>query len=92
MKGQGAKEWARAMEQKHERIRSNNVWRPVLRKDVPHVHALSTTWAMKKKASRICRARVNTRGFKQIPNMHYNPNNEASPMVNITTIRIVLIL
>ena len=47
---------------------------------------------MKKKANSDKRARVNAQGFEQIPWVHYNPEKKALPMVNMTTIRIILVL
>jgi Reverse transcriptase (RNA-dependent DNA polymerase) len=50
---------------------------------------LTTTWAMKKKANRKYRARINACGFKQKDGLHYNSTNTSSPITNDTTIRIM---
>jgi hypothetical protein len=47
---------------------------------------------MKKKADGTYRARLNCRGFEQVPGIHYKPNNIAAPVVALTTIRITLVI
>ena len=47
---------------------------------------------MKQKASREKQARINACGFEQIPGIHYDPNDKSSPVVNMTTIQIILTL
>ena len=37
-------------------------------------------------------ARINAHGFEQILGIHYGPNDESSPVVNMTTIWIILTL
>ena len=76
----------------HRRMLTDRVWHPRLRGAGKAFKTITSTWAMKKKASRDRRARVNARGFKQIPWVHYNPECKASPVVNMTTIRIILVL
>ena len=44
----------------------------IKRKDVPKDEKIITNeWAMKKKASSVCRARTNARGFEQTVGMHF---------------------
>ena len=76
----------------HKRVLKNKIWMPVLKSSVPDIKPVISTWAMKLKASRTRRVRVNARGFKQIPHVHYNPDDKASPVVNMTTFRIILII
>ena len=47
---------------------------------------------MKKKASGVYRARLNARGFEQVPGAHFDPTQIAAPVVNEATIFMVLIL
>jgi hypothetical protein len=47
---------------------------------------------MKKKANGTFRARLNGRGFEQVPGIHYDPKSIAAPVVCMMTIRIVFIL
>ena len=62
MKGKHGKR----LEEEHERMLKHNVWPPVKKDEVPkHAKVLSTTWAMKKKASGVHGARINARGFQQ---------------------------
>jgi hypothetical protein len=42
--------WQKAVDEGHERMLKHNVWKPVLRKDVPEgAKILTSTWAMKKR-------------------------------------------
>ena len=47
---------------------------------------------MKKKANGTYRARLNMRGYEQIPNVHYRPEWISAPVTNAVTIRILLVL
>ena len=90
MCGTQPKEWAKEVIKEHWRMVTNKVWKPILR--TKDMKTITTTWAMKQKASGDKQARVNARGFEQIPGVHYDPNDKASPVVNMTTIRIILTL
>jgi hypothetical protein len=71
----------------------NEVWVPVPKSELPEdAKILTSTWAMKKKANGTYRARLNGRGFEQVPGIHFDPKSIAAPVVSLTTIRIVLIL
>jgi hypothetical protein len=65
---------------------------------VPHEAApkgnkvLTSTWAMKKKASGTYHARLNARGYEQVAGKHYGKTSIAAPVTSDTTIRIVLML
>jgi hypothetical protein len=51
---------------------NGNVWTAVEKNTLsPDDKILTTTWAMKKKASGIFRARVNARGYKQVDGIRY---------------------
>ena len=47
---------------------------------------------MKKKANGTFRARVNARGFMQVPGEHYYGDSISSPVTNEATIRVILVL
>jgi hypothetical protein len=69
------------------------VWRTELKKDVPKgAKIITSTWAIKNKASGRYRARLNTRGYKQVDGRHFDSTNISSPVTNDATIRIVMIL
>lgn len=88
-----AAEWSKAVEEEHERMVENNVWTPVPKDDVPPgAKILTSTWAMKKKSNGKYRARLNGRGYEQVPGMHYDESSIASPVVSFITIRVALIL
>lgn len=93
MAGPKAKEWQQAIEQEHQRMVSHKVWKPVKKKQVPKwAKILTSTWAMKQKASGVLRARVNAPGFEQHPGEHYDKTGISSPVVNEASIFIILIL
>ena len=90
MKEDDVDEWIEGHDAEHERMLQNKVWRARLREDVPNERPITTTWADKLKASGVKRCRVNVRGFEQIAGIHYDPDSKSSPVVNMTSIRIVL--
>jgi hypothetical protein len=63
--------WKEAVEEEPHRMKENCVWSAVS-KDYLDSQAkiLTITWAMKKKASRMYRARINARGFEQVDGIH----------------------
>jgi hypothetical protein len=87
------KEWRAAIEEEYNRMEENEVWTPVPKSEVPpDAKVLTSTWAMKKKADGTYRARLNGRGFEQVPGVHYDPKSIAAPVVALTTVRIVFII
>jgi hypothetical protein len=87
------KEWNKAVEKEHGRMVDHKAWIAKDRGKIPvNAKVLTNTWAMKKKASGTFRARLNARGFEQIPGVHYDKTQISSPVVNEITIRMVLIL
>ena len=92
MVGPESTDWARQVAKEHGHMLKDKVWKPILRKAEGVKRTITSTWAMKKKANGDKRARVNARGFEQIPWVHYNPEKKASPVVNMTTIRIIMVL
>ena len=74
-------------------IRKHKVWEPVPIENVPKgAKILTSTWAMKKRANRTYRARMNACGYEQIDGMHYNEDAIAAPVANEIVIRMVLVL
>ena len=85
--------WHDAVEEEHERMVDHDVFEAVPRDKLPKdAKVLTSTWAMKKKASGIFRARMNARGFEQVDGIHYKSEDKASPVVQLTTVMIVLTL
>ena len=93
MNGKDQIKWLKAAEKQFGRFEKNRCFEPVERKDIdPTCTVMTSTWAMKKKASVKFRARLNARGFEQIEEEHYDPEHVFSPVTNEATIRIVLVL
>jgi hypothetical protein len=85
--------WKQAVEDEHQRMVDNEVWTPVPKSDVAtDAKILTSTWAMKKKSNGTLRARLNGRGFEQVPGVHFDPQSIAAPVVSMMTIRIVFVL
>ncbi len=93
MKTSDKPHWVKGVNEEHERFKKHKVFKAVPRAEVPLASKiLTSTWAMKKKASGIFRARLNARGYEQVPGKHYDPNSIAAPVTSDVTIRIVLTL
>jgi hypothetical protein len=93
IKGPDKKEWEKAVEEEHRKFEKYGVLKAVKIEDVPKsAKVMTTTWAMKKKASGKYRARVNARGYEQVEGLHYKADDIASPVANEMTVRIVLTL
>ena len=85
--------WLESVEEEHERMERAEVFRCISRGDLPsNAKVLTSTWAMKKKASGRKRARINARGFEQIDGIHYDKDTVAAPTVTETTVRVIFIL
>jgi hypothetical protein len=85
--------WIKGVNEEHERFKKHECFKAVPRAEVPKgSKILTSTWAMKKKASGIFRARLNARGYEQVPGKHYDPHSIAAPVTSDVTIRIVLTL
>ena len=85
--------WENAVQEEHERFERNRVFVATSIDQVPKdAKILTSTWAMKKKASGKYRARLNARGFEQIDGEHYDEAERSSPTVNITTIYVMLVI
>ena len=66
---------------------------PWTKKDLPEgAKVITSTWSYKKKSNSTYHGQLNARGFKQIAGKHFNPTSNAVPVINGTTVRIVLVL
>ena len=93
MAGLDKKKWETAVEEEHNKFEKYRVFENVKMEDVPiDAKVMTLTWAMKKKASGVYRARVNVRGYEQVEGIHYKGDDIASPVANEMTIRIVMTL
>eukprot|EP00957_Ditylum_brightwellii_P031667 2401616-Ditylum_brightwellii.AAC.1 len=87
------KGWTKAVEEEHQRMVGNNVWRPVKLNNVPKgAKILTSTWAYKLKSNGRKRARINGRGYEQVDGLHYDGSSIHSPVTNETSVRIVMTL
>jgi len=85
--------WSKAVLDEFNRMEQHHVWEVVSSDEVPNnAKVLTTTWAMKHKANGQLRARLNARGFEQVPGEHYDENGVSSPTVNEASIFLILIL
>eukprot|EP00957_Ditylum_brightwellii_P152516 11609883-Ditylum_brightwellii.AAC.1 len=58
--------WEKAVEEEHQGIITNKVWRPIKLSKLPKgTKTLTTTWACKLKSNGRKRARLNARGYEQ---------------------------
>jgi Reverse transcriptase (RNA-dependent DNA polymerase) len=93
MRTENKDKWLQAVEEEFHRMMEHKVFKLVRRASVPKgSKVLTSTWAMKKKSNGTFRARVNGRGYEQEDGEHYDQDDVASPMVNIVTIRVMLVL
>eukprot|EP00957_Ditylum_brightwellii_P165712 12615256-Ditylum_brightwellii.AAC.2 len=77
----------------HDKMVKYKVWQPVPKGNVlANAKVLTSTWAMKPKASGSKHMRLNARGYKQVGRLHYSRHDLSAPVVNDMTIRIVMIL
>jgi hypothetical protein len=93
MKSPDKKKWDDAVEVEYHKIMSKEVFEPVPIENVPKdAKVLTSTWAMKKKANGVYRARITARGYEQVKGVHYHENEKAAPVVLDATVNVVLIL
>ena len=85
--------WTKAIDEEHQRMIDNDVWKPVKSEEVPkNAKILSSTWECKLKSNGTKRARINTRGYEQIDGIHYDSSSTHAPVTNDASVRIVMIL
>jgi hypothetical protein len=88
MNGPDKAKWKLAVDEEHE-----GMAKAVRRRDMPGAaKILTSTWAMKKKASGRFRAPLNAQGFKQWEGVHYDAQSISAPLSSENVIRIVLVL
>jgi hypothetical protein len=93
MAGPDKKTWDKAVEEEHDKFVEYGVFETVKMEDVPKdAKVMTLTWAMKKKASGVYRARVNALGYEQVEGIHYKGDDIAWPVANEMTVRIVMTL
>ena len=74
-------------------MEDNGVFEAIPITQVPtNADIIDSTWAMKKKASGVCHARLAARGFKQCAGVSYDPRDIMIPVVHGITVRITLVL
>ena len=82
-----AAEWQVEVDKEHERMVKNNVWEMVPKSNVPpKTKILKSVWAMKPKADRTKRARLNAKGCCQVAGQHYDADNISSPVTDTFSI------
>ena len=88
------REWQKSIEEEHNRMKDNKVFQVVDKAQVLKEgrKIITSTWAMKKKANGIYRARMVARGFEQVDGEHYDSQTKGSPVVSQMTVMIVLTL
>ena len=85
--------WTDEVAKEKARFDRFNALTAVKRKDLPkNSKIMTTTWAMKRKASGKLRGRLNARGYEQVEGKHYFEHDLAAPVTNATSIRVVLTL
>ena len=93
MRGSDKHQWTQAVKEEFDRMNKHGVFEVVKASVVPkEAKVLTSTWAMKKKSNGTFRARLNARGYEQIDGEHYDEFTKAAPVVNTSTIFIVMIL
>ncbi len=80
-------DWVKSVNEAHGMFKKQKCFEAVPRAEVPFgSKILTSTWAMKKKANGTYRARLNARGYEQVPGKHYDPNSIAAPVTSDVTI------
>ena len=93
MKSKDKNEWKEAVKKEKKSFKKHKVFKLVKRKDVPKdTKIVTSTWAMKKKASGKYRACCNMRGYEQQDGQHYDSHSISAPVTNDVTIRFNFIL
>jgi len=81
------KGWKKAVQKEHERMVEHGVFKPIdMNQNPKNSKILTSTWSIKQKADGTKRARLNARGFEQIPGEHYSETGVSSPVVNEASI------
>ncbi len=71
--GPEGKHWKAEVENKYQQMVKSKVFETVLKPDLPPgTKIIDSVWAMKKKSNGTLCGRINSRGFKQVEEQHYN--------------------
>jgi len=66
-----SKGWRKAVEEEHQQMIDNNVWRRMQWKDIAkEIKIRTSTWACKLKSNGGKLAQINARGFEQVDGMY----------------------
>ena len=85
--------WDESIGEEHQRMEDNGIFEAIPITQVPaNADVIDSTWAMKKKASGVYRARLAAQGFKQRAGVSYYPHDIMSPVVHEITVHIMLVL
>ena len=91
MKTEDKEEWMKATKKEYHRFDDRKVFKVVDESDVPPgTRPMTSTWSCKKKAKGVFRARLNIRGYEQVPGEHYDEDWTSAPVSNDVTIRLML--
>ena len=83
--------WSKAVEEEHERMVKNNVWRPIKLSKFPRgIKLLTSTWACKLKLNGTKRARLNARGYNQIDGIQFDSASIHAPVTNEISVRVIM--
>jgi hypothetical protein len=79
--------WDKAVTEEHECMTNHKAWEEHDINTLPKgTKIITSTWAMKKKASGTYQARLNARGFEQLDGKQYNKTQISSSVVNKITV------
>jgi hypothetical protein len=91
--GPDGKAREKEIENEHDRMVKNDAWEPVKKSLLPKsTKVIDSTWACKKKSTGKLCSHLNACRSKQVEGVHYDGTNIHTPVMNIGTIQIVLIL
>ena len=91
MKRNDADCWIEEIEKEKDRFEKYNCFTIIDRKNLQsNMKVMSTTWAMKQKASRKLCGRLNAWGYEQLEGQHYYADSIFAPVNNPNTIQILL--
>ena len=93
MKTEDMEHWLKASDEEYQRFKKREVFEVVQEKNIPPgSRVMTTTWNCKKKVNGVFRARLNIRGYEQVPGEHYDEDWTSAPVANDVMIRIMLVL
>eukprot|EP00957_Ditylum_brightwellii_P139618 10641172-Ditylum_brightwellii.AAC.1 len=85
--------WTTAVDEEHQQMIDNKVWRLVKMEDIPPgAKILTFTLACKLKSNGRKRTRINSRSYKQVDGVHYDSISIRAPITNQNSVHIVMVL